>query len=580
MTNNGAVAALATLRGISGQLTTTENQASSGLRVSSAKDNAAYWSISTTMRSDRGAVSAANDALGLGDATVGVAYDAMDETLTVLNQIKGKLVSASESSTDKSKIQEEIGKLAKQTQTIAQSASFNGVNLLDTDIDDLYDADLDDRSAEAVASFTRAADGSTTIGTIGIDQLKTSLYNADGGGILESDPRSPQTIGGIRGASYLSDTTYNTGSATAGDEGIVGYTWTAPITFSTASDAITFNLTVDTENPGDPIDPPYAAGKTTAVTIDRSVVDAVLPGNNGTINNNLEYVAVLNQALAGTGASAGWSYKDYPPVIDYDHFEIHTDENRTLTGGLNGSYVSVANLSSTVGTGGLTNAADFGDRGSSLDMAFTPFQVYKDVKIDFDFNFNEETPVHLTIDRDLVDSVLGTSDGKINSSDDMVKILKTLITRPDTIIAANGASGITLATDPAVDRLSGAQTGVFFRNVSVNIEPIPQIGLQQMDVEQNPDMVPSYLSNLELMIQRVTNGASMLGSVKARIETQEQFAQSLMDTLDSGVGKLVDADMEETSSRLTALQTQQQLATQSLQIANSAPRSIMTLFNN
>ncbi|TBB32445.1 hypothetical protein ELH47_11135 [Rhizobium ruizarguesonis] len=50
ITNNGAMAALGTLRSISGRLTDTSQQMSSGLRVATASDNAAYWSIPTSMR--------------------------------------------------------------------------------------------------------------------------------------------------------------------------------------------------------------------------------------------------------------------------------------------------------------------------------------------------------------------------------------------------------------------------------------------------------------------------------------------------------------------------------------------------
>ncbi|RVG08015.1 flagellin, partial [Sinorhizobium meliloti] len=52
----------------------------------------------------------------------------------------------------------------------------------------------------------------------------------------------------------------------------------------------------------------------------------------------------------------------------------------------------------------------------------------------------------------------------------------------------------------------------------------------------------------------------------------------LSDSIDSGVGRLVDADMNEESTRLKALQTQQQLAIQSLSIANSASENVLTLF--
>ena len=59
---------------------------------------------------------------------------------------------------------------------------------------------------------------------------------------------------------------------------------------------------------------------------------------------------------------------------------------------------------------------------------------------------------------------------------------------------------------------------------------------------------------------------------------QTTFVSPLMDSIDKGVGKLVDADMEEESSKLTALQTQQQLAVQSLSIANQNTQLILKLF--
>ncbi|MGZ9718628.1 flagellin, partial [Rhizobium miluonense] len=71
---------------------------------------------------------------------------------------------------------------------------------------------------------------------------------------------------------------------------------------------------------------------------------------------------------------------------------------------------------------------------------------------------------------------------------------------------------------------------------------------------------------------------SKLGSISSRISLQTSFASSLSDSIQSGVGKLVDANMEQESSKLSALQTQQQLAVQSLSIANSSSQSILSLF--
>jgi flagellin len=86
------------------------------------------------------------------------------------------------------------------------------------------------------------------------------------------------------------------------------------------------------------------------------------------------------------------------------------------------------------------------------------------------------------------------------------------------------------------------------------------------------------LGNIEAMIQTSINGAASFGSVQKRIDIQSEFVGKLSDALKSGIGAMVDADMEETSARLQALQVQQQLATQSLSIANQQPQNILALF--
>ncbi|MEQ5870852.1 flagellar protein, partial [Sagittula sp. NFXS13] len=62
------------------------------------------------------------------------------------------------------------------------------------------------------------------------------------------------------------------------------------------------------------------------------------------------------------------------------------------------------------------------------------------------------------------------------------------------------------------------------------------------------------------------------------IENQQEFLSSVVDNIDAGVGSMIDANMEEEAARLQSLQVQQQLATQSLSIANSAPQNILSLF--
>lgn len=86
------------------------------------------------------------------------------------------------------------------------------------------------------------------------------------------------------------------------------------------------------------------------------------------------------------------------------------------------------------------------------------------------------------------------------------------------------------------------------------------------------------LGNIEDMLQTAIDASASFGSVQGRIDIQSEFVGKLSDALKSGIGTLVDADMEEASARLQALQVQQQLATQALSIANQQPQNILALF--
>jgi flagellin len=96
----------------------TQARVSSGYRVENAGDNAAYWSIATTMRSDNKAMSTVKDALGLGAAKVDIAYTAMNSSIDVISEIKAKLVAAREPGVDKTKIDKELTELKNQLVSI------------------------------------------------------------------------------------------------------------------------------------------------------------------------------------------------------------------------------------------------------------------------------------------------------------------------------------------------------------------------------------------------------------------------------------------------------------------------------
>ncbi|WP_320200938.1 flagellin [Agrobacterium sp. rho-13.3] len=195
LTNTSAMSALQTLRSINTDLSSTQDRVSSGFRVGQAKDNVAYWSISTTMNSDNKALNAASDALGVGAAKVDTAYAAMESAISAVNEIKAKLVTASEQSTDKDQIQLEIGKLQEQLSAIAQGASFSGENWMVTG---------DATQASVVDGFIRNSSGGVSVTTakfnIASYAMFGSIENGVGtGGILGSMMNVILTAGSTQG---------------------------------------------------------------------------------------------------------------------------------------------------------------------------------------------------------------------------------------------------------------------------------------------------------------------------------------------------------------------------------------------
>lgn len=184
ITNISAMTALQALNKTNMELLETQNRISTGLKVGSAKDNAAYFSIARTMQSDNSALSTVQDALGLGAATIDVAYTALESTIDVVDEIKNKLIAAREPGIDRTKVQAEITALQAQLVGIASSATFNGENFLSVDSSALdYNA-----TVSIVSSFTRTG-GTVTVGTIPIDITATTLFdaNATATGILDTE---------------------------------------------------------------------------------------------------------------------------------------------------------------------------------------------------------------------------------------------------------------------------------------------------------------------------------------------------------------------------------------------------------
>lgn len=102
--------------------------------------------------------------------------------------------------------------------------------------------------------------------------------------------------------------------------------------------------------------------------------------------------------------------------------------------------------------------------------------------------------------------------------------------------------------------------------------------LYAIDISAATGNIDAQITTAGAAIESLTTAATALGSYKSRIGLQQEFISALRDSIERGVSSLVDADMNEESTRLQALQVQQQLGVQALSIANQSSQQILRLF--
>jgi flagellin len=158
-----------------------------------------------------------------------------------------------------------------------------------------------------------------------------------------------------------------------------------------------------------------------------------------------------------------------------------------------------------------------------------------------------------------------------------VNLLKTAAVAP--------ATGTSLSVVGSLDRTNGV-AATTANTITVNTVDLQ--GALALDLAAGTSTAYTGITDtttaaamvtaIEGMINSSINGAATLGSAGKRVSDQADFVGKLSDSLKAGIGSLVDADMEEASARLQALQTQQQLGIQALSIANQGPSAVMSLF--
>jgi flagellin len=129
-TNLGALAALASLDQTQQALNTTQNEISTGQKVSSAADNPAIYSIANTINSNIAGLSAVSDSLNFGAQVVSLASSAVTNVSSVLQSLQATVTSANQSGENLTTLQSQVTTELASINQFASNATFNGVNLL------------------------------------------------------------------------------------------------------------------------------------------------------------------------------------------------------------------------------------------------------------------------------------------------------------------------------------------------------------------------------------------------------------------------------------------------------------------
>ncbi len=309
LTNNSAMVALETLRGINKDLAMVQSEISTGKKVSSAKDNAAIWAISTVMSTDVESFKQIQDSLNLGNSSVGVARSASEQITSVLQDMKELIVSAQEENVDRTKIQTDISALRDQVGSIVGAAQFNGLNLIDG-------ASSEDVSV--LASLDRTSAGTVNASYINVARADLSISNSS----------TAATYGGTG----VTDTSLiDNGGTNAGTADTVADAATQVITIASVADGNGYRIELD---------------------------------DTGTNNNigvrTFEYVAGSDDSANSVAANLETQLSNFLSATGQTDYTVsRTDDAISITNN-SGAAVDITSFSSTGGTAGVS-AGGLGD---------------------------------------------------------------------------------------------------------------------------------------------------------------------------------------------------------------------------
>lgn len=253
--------------------------------------------------------------------------------------------------------------------------------------------------------------------------------------------------------------------------------------------------------------------------------------------------------------------------------------DRDSTGNVSASTIDVATVNFS--DGAYSGKDVFGTATAGLSAAGEGFAATTAAAATADIEIADDTlaagdQINLTFGDEKVTYVITAADVAATSTAETIAInLKAAIEGQVTSNISvdydtSAADTITITNNESVSMNITGQ----FQNAGAGAMSALGAGL---DISSSANAQAS-LGTVEGLIDTAINASSAFGTVENRISIQKDFVSTLTDAVKSGIGSLVDADMEEASARLQALQVQQQLGVQSLSIANQAPQALLSLF--
>ena len=184
----------------------------------------------------------------------------------------------------------------------------------------------------------------------------------------------------------------------------------------------------------------------------------------------------------------------------------------------------------------------------------------------------------------LKSAALSASDTSTNTSSRQAlnATFTSLVGQISSIVSNSSFNGVNLI-DGSVTSLAALASADGSSKLTVNAQSLAFGGANitfaaTTTISTSAAAAATVLGEVNTSITNVNNALAKLGASANALQTQITFTGTLQDTIDTGVGNLVNANLAKESATRTALQTKQSLGIQALSIANSSSQSLLSLF--